>query len=166
MRFRFTIPSGWKAQNTPQAVVAVSPQQNAMVQLTLGKARPRRPRASSSASRACRPGSPSRETINGIPAVASQFQAQTQQGVLQGLVAFFGYNGQTYQILGYGPAQGFAANQQAIRQVLGSFAPVNDQRVLNVQPNRIEIVRIERPETLGRSRSAPDRRSRSPSWRS
>jgi predicted Zn-dependent protease len=149
MRFRFTIPSGWKAQNTPQAVVAVSPQQNAMVQLTLGKGSPEEAARQFLSQQGLQAGQPSRETINGIPAVASQFQAQTQQGVLQGLVAFFGYNGQTYQILGYGPAQGFAANQQAIRQVLGSFAPVNDQRILNVQPSRIEIVRIERPETLG-----------------
>jgi predicted Zn-dependent protease len=149
MRFRFTIPSGWKAQNTPQAVVAISPQQNAMVQLTLGKGSPEEAARQFLSQQGLQAGQPSRETINGIPAVASQFQAQTQQGVLQGLVAFFGYNGQTYQILGYGPAQGFAANQQAIRQVLGSFAPVNDQRILNVQPSRIEIVRIERPETLG-----------------
>jgi predicted Zn-dependent protease len=152
LRFRLAMPNGWRAQNTPQAVVAVSPQQDAAIQLTLVPGQGATPETAARqflAQQGIQPGQAVRETVNGLPAVASYFQAQTQQGAVQGLVAFFGHGGQTYQVLGYAPAQRFGAYDAAIRQVLGSFAPVTDARVLNVQPNRIEIVRLDRAMTLG-----------------
>ena len=152
LRFRLALPSGWQAQNTPQAVIAVSPQQDAAIQLTLVQAQGATPETAARqflSQQGIQPGQAVRETVNGVPAVASYFQAQTQQGTIQGLVAFFGHGGQTYQVLGYAPAQRFGAYDQAIRQVLGSFAPVTDPRVLNVQPNRIEIVRLDQAMTLG-----------------
>jgi predicted Zn-dependent protease len=150
LRFRLALPNGWKAQNTPQAVVAVSPQQDAAIQLTLaqGQATPEAAARQFLAQQGIQPGQAVRETVNGVPAVASYFQAQTQQGAIQGLVAFFGHGGRTYQVLGYSPAQRFGAYDPVIRQVLGSFAPVSDARVLNVQPNRIEVVRLDRAMTL------------------
>jgi predicted Zn-dependent protease len=93
-------------------------------------------------------GQASQQTVNGVPAVASTFQAQTEQGVIQGLAAFFTYNGSTYQVLAYAPAQRYGAYEAAFRQSLGSFAPVTDSRVLNVQPNKINIVTVQQPTTL------------------
>jgi len=42
LKFQFRIPSGWKVQNTKQAVLAVSGQQDAMVQLSMGQGAPLR----------------------------------------------------------------------------------------------------------------------------
>ena len=83
-----------------------------------------------------------------MPAVASTFQAQTEQGVIQGLAAFFTHNGATYQVIGYAPAQRFGAYQAAFRQSLGSFAPVTDSRVLNVQPKKLNVVSLPQQMTL------------------
>ena len=94
------------------------------------------------------------QTVNGVPAVASTFQAQTEQGVIQGLAAFFTYNGTTYQVIGYAPAQRYAAYDPVFRQSLGSFGPVTDPRVLNVQPNKVTIVTLSAADDAHRIRAA------------
>ncbi len=86
--------------------------------------------------------------MNGIPTVASYFQAQTEQGVLQGLAGFLEYGGRTYQLLAYAPAGSFSQYQSLFGQVLSSFAPVTDQRVLSVSPNRVQVVRLDQAQTL------------------
>jgi predicted Zn-dependent protease len=150
MRFRLAFPSGWQAQNTLQAVVAVSPQQDAILQLTLAQGgSPETAARQFLAQQGIQPGQAAQQSVNGVPAVASYFQAQTEQGVIQGLVAFFGHGGQTYQVLAYAPGQRFGAYDQLFRQVLGSFAPLTDPAILGVQPNVVRVVRVDRAESLG-----------------
>jgi predicted Zn-dependent protease len=149
LRFQMTLPSGWQGQNLTQAVVAVSQQQDAIIQLTLAQGGS--PDAAARAflsQQGIQAGQATRETVNGVPAVASTFQAQTEQGVIQGLAAFFTYNGSTYQVIGYAPAQRYAAYADVFRQSLGSFAPVTDQRILSVQPNKVSVVTLPQAMTL------------------
>lgn len=149
LRFQITLPSGWQGQNLAQAVMAVSPQQDAMIQLTLAQGNsPENAARTFLSQQGIQAGQASQQTVNGVPAVASTFQAQTEQGVIQGLAAFFTYNGATYQVLAYAPAQRYGAYEAAFRQSLGSFAPVSDSRVLNVQPNKINIVTVQQPTSL------------------
>jgi predicted Zn-dependent protease len=89
-----------------------------------------------------------RQNIQGLPAVVSYFQAQVQQGQIRGLVGFVDHAGRTYQVLGYAPAGSFAAYDPAFQQALGSFRRLTDPQMLNMQPNRIDIVRITQPTTL------------------
>jgi predicted Zn-dependent protease len=149
LRFQITMPSGWQGQNLTQAVIAVSPQQDGIIQLTLAQGSS--PEAAARAflsQQGIQAGQASQQTVNGVPAVASTFQAQTEQGVIQGLAAFFTYNGTTYQVIGYAPAQRYGAYDSIFRQSLGSFGPVTDSRVLNVQPNKVTIVTLSQPMTL------------------
>ena len=149
LRFQISLPSGWQGQNLSQAVIAVSPQQDGIIQLTLAQGNS--PEAAARAflsQKGIQAGQASQQTVNGVPAVASTFQAQTEQGVIQGLAAFFTYNGATYQVIGYAPAQRFGAYESAFRQSLGSFAPVTDSRVLNVQPKKLNVVTLSQQMTL------------------
>jgi len=149
LRFQITLPSGWQGQNLAQAVMAVSPQQDAMIQLTLAQGNsPENAARTFLSQQGIQAGQASQQTVNGVPAVASTFQAQTEQGVIQGLAAFFTYNGATYQVLAYAPAQRYGAYEAAFRQSLGSFAPVSDSRVLNVQPNKINVVTLQQSTSL------------------
>jgi predicted Zn-dependent protease len=149
LRFQITMPSGWQGQNLTQAVVAVSQQQDAIIQLTLAQGNsPEAAARTFLSQQGIQPGQASQQTVNGVPAVASTFQAQTQQGVIQGLAAFFTYNGATYQVIGYSPAQRYGAYDAVFRQSLGSFAPVTDQRVLNVQPNKVTVVTLPQQMSL------------------
>jgi predicted Zn-dependent protease len=149
LRFRLTFPSGWQLQNLPQAVVGVSGQQDAAIQLTLAQGSdPAAAARQFLGQQGIQPGQAVRDVINGIPTVASYFQAQTEQGVIQGLVGFFSYGQATYQVLAYSPAGRFGAYDALFRQVIGSFAPVSDARILGVQPRRIDIVRLAQPMSL------------------
>ncbi|HJU65660.1 MAG TPA: M48 family metallopeptidase, partial [Gemmatimonadaceae bacterium] len=105
LRFKVDFPSGWQAQNTPQAVVAVSPQQDAVIQLTLaGTGSPADAARQFLSQQGVQPGQATQETINGLPAVASYFQAQTEQGVIRGLAVFLSHGGRTYQVMAFTPA--------------------------------------------------------------
>jgi predicted Zn-dependent protease len=149
LRFQITLPSGWQGQNLTQAVVALSPQKDGIIQLTLAQGNS--PEAAARAflsQQGIQAGQASQQTVNGVPAVASTFQAQTEQGVIQGIAAFFTYNGTTYQVIGYAPAARYAAYDPLFRQSLGSFAPVTDARILNVQPNKVNVVTLPQSMTL------------------
>ena len=149
LRFSMEFPSGWRVQNTPQAVVGISGQQDAMVQLTLAQgADPATATRSFLGQQGIQAGQTFQQNINGIPAAGSYFQAQTQQGVIQGLVAFFSYGNNTYQILGYAPQQRFGAYDATIRNVIGSFRSVSDPALINVQPAKVAVVRVDQATTL------------------
>jgi predicted Zn-dependent protease len=148
LRFRIDFPAGWGYQNLPQVVMAGSPQNDAAIQLTLVQGS-----ATQAAQRflgqqnVTTPG-PSRETINGLPAVSARFRAQTQQGVLDGLALWIEHEGRTYQVLGLSTAARYAAYDPIFRASLGSFRVLTDARVLGLQPNRIRLVRIPESMTL------------------
>ncbi|MDF2772614.1 MAG: peptidase [Geminicoccaceae bacterium] len=149
LRFQISFPSGWKGQNLTQAVVGVSQQQDAIIQLTLAQGNsPEAAARTFLSQQGIQAGQASSQTVNGVPAVASTFQAQTEQGVIQGLAAFFTYNGATYQVLGYSPAQRYGAYADTFRGSLGSFKPVTDSRILNVQPNKIDVVTLPQAMSL------------------
>jgi predicted Zn-dependent protease len=149
MRFRMNFPQGWKTQNLPQSVNALAPQQDAVLQLTLAQGANAEDAARRFLSQqGLRVGQTSRQNVNGNPAVVSYFQAQSQQGVISGMVAFIEHGGRTFQVVAYTPAQLFSRYEQSFRQVIGSFADVSDPAVLNVRPNRVDVVRTTRQMTL------------------
>ena len=74
-----------------------------------------------------------------MPAASGYFQAQTEQGEVQGLVTFLSYNGHTYGILGYTPGGKLTQYDQAFRQTIGSFGPLKNEAALNVQPAKVEL---------------------------
>ena len=149
LQFQIQFPAGWKTQNLPQAVVAVSPQQDAMIQLTLaGRGGAQAAAQQFLSQQGIQPMQTSRQSIQGLPAVTSYFQAQSQQGVIGGLVGFIEHSGQTYQILGYAPGQRFNQYDRTIQQTLGSFGRLTDPRALAAKPNRIDVVRISQAMTL------------------
>lgn len=151
LRFRIDFPEGWRTQNLPQSVNAMAPQEDAILQLTLAQGAANADDAARRflSQQGIRPGQGGRQNVNGNPAVVTYFQAQTQQGgVITGMAGFIEHRGNVYQVLAFTPAQSFSRYEQAFRRVLGSFAEVSDPSVLNVRPNRIDIVRTTRQMTL------------------
>jgi predicted Zn-dependent protease len=149
LRFSISFPAGWAVRNMPQAVVGVSQNQDAGMELTLAQGGSSRAAASAFLNQqGIAAGQASQQQVNGVPVVATTFQAQTQQGVVQGLAAFFDHGGQVYQVIGYSPQQRYGAYDSAFRNALGSFAPVTDPAILNVKPNRMDIVQSPRAQTV------------------
>lgn len=148
LRFRMTFPQGWATQNLPQAVTALSPRRDAVIQLTLsGDATPEAA-AQRFFAQGVQQGQTGRETVNGLPAVVGYFRAQTEQGVVDGVAGFVTYGGRTYQVIAYTSGGQLSGYDRTFRQVIGSFAQLTDPQALAVQPNRISIVRLDRSMTL------------------
>lgn len=148
LRFQLRFPRDWKTQNQPDAVVAISPRQDAIVQLTFDEGN-----ATTAANRffsqqGIQAGRTERDNINGIPAVMGYFQAQTEQGVVAGLAAFITYDDNTYRLLSYTPSRLMNSYDAAFRDIANSFARLTDASALNVKPDRIKLVRLESAMTL------------------
>jgi predicted Zn-dependent protease len=149
LRFQIGFPSVWRRQNRARAVMAVSPQNDAAIQLTLsGDASPDAAAQRFLQAPGIETGTVARQTINGLPAVVASFRATTQQATLQGLAVFIAYEGRVYQILGYAVAAVYSQYHSVFQQSLGSFAPLTDPAALAVQPDRIRIVTTASAMTL------------------
>jgi predicted Zn-dependent protease len=148
LAFRLTFPAGWQTVNTKQAVRAVSPNQDAAMELTLAEGSPAQALSRFGAHEAVQVGRSRQESLNGLPAVRAEFAAASEQGVFRGLALFVSHGGNTYQILGYAPEARWGAHEARIHESLGSFARETDPRVLAAEPNRLDIVQLQRSHTL------------------
>ncbi len=149
LRFQLEYPQGWKTQNGADAVVAVSPEQDAIIQLSLaGKASPREAVQQFLSQQGVQAGNTSSSSVNGLPAASGYFSAQTEQGTIQGLVTFISYNGNTYGMLAYTPQGKLNTYDGAFRQAIGSFSQLRNQAALSVKPARLELVKLPRQMTL------------------
>lgn len=149
LKFQLTFPEGWQTQNTAQAVMAGSPNQDAIIQLSLaGKASPREAATQFLSQQGIKAGNGSTASINGLPAASSYFQAQTEQGAIEGLATFISYGGVTYGILSYTPAGKLSTFDAAFRQTAGSFSELKDQAALSVQAAKVELVKLPKEMTL------------------
>lgn len=148
LAFRFAFPAGWTTSNQKSAVVAVSPNQDAMIQITLAE----EPTPDAAARRFFgaqgMAGSPRSDRINGLDAVTGNFAVATQSGPVRGVAAFIAHGGRVYDVLAYAVESRWSAYDSAARQAIGSFARLTDQAVLAVQPQRLDIVTLERAMTL------------------
>jgi predicted Zn-dependent protease len=142
-------PQGWKTSNEKQAVGAISPNQDAVVVVTLSDQRS--PQAAAQqffSQQGIQEGQTLRTDLGGLPAVARIFGAQTQSGNIQGIAAFAEKSGKVYRILGYTVAQNWSRYEDLLSSSLSSFGPVTDRQALNVQPKRVDVVSLPSSMTL------------------
>ncbi len=150
MRFQLTFPAGWTTNNGAQAVVAVSPQGDAVVELTLA-AEPNADAASRAffSQQGITSGPSGRSSLSGgLSVVRTQFAAATQSGTLRGTVLFVDYGGGVFRLIGYAPEARWATHQGTAERAMLSFAQLTDRAALNVQPNHVDIVQMTRRTTI------------------
>lgn len=149
MAFRLTFPDGWKTNNGVNAVVGVSPQEDAVIELTMaGDQPPSAAAAKFLAQEGMVGGTTSSDAINGLSAAMAPFRFTSSQGELAGRVAFVSLDGKTFRILGYGSEAGEANNRSAMHSSLTSFRRLTDKAALAVQPATLEVITIDRAMTL------------------
>jgi len=148
LKLQMAFPEGWKIQNRAGGVVAVSPQQDAVVQLTLGGASPEESARSFFAGEGITPGQTRKEQVNGLPAVSGEFQAQNEQTPLAGQATFVSYQNRTYALIGFTKAASYQNYARILRTSLTSFKALTDPKALAVQPNRIRVHQLTRTMTL------------------
>ncbi|HEX7049295.1 MAG TPA: M48 family metalloprotease [Longimicrobiales bacterium] len=150
LRFQLAFPEGWKTANQRQAVVAVSPAEDAMMQLTLVEAE-----SAAGAARAFAGGqgvsasAPRRLTIHGLPAAMVDYTATLEGGQpVAGEAAFIEHGGAVYRILAYAVRARWGDYGGAVEAAIGSFQRLTDPDALAVEPWRLDIVELKQAMTL------------------
>lgn len=150
LRFTLTFPEGWATQNATQAVTAMSASKDAIIQLTLSRApSPDSAARAFAAQQGVQAGAVVRPALTAFASsVALPFAALIEADTLRGRVLFVEHGGLVLQLLAYGPSAGWASHQAVAERALGTFAVLTDRAALEVQPQRVQIVRVDRAMTM------------------
>ncbi|HEY3448762.1 MAG TPA: M48 family metalloprotease [Myxococcales bacterium] len=156
LKISVDLPQGWKVQNTASQMTAVSPGQDAAVQLQVAGAMPLDQAAQQifgggqgQQQSGLKASGPSRNaTVNGLPALLTDFTGQTSQGAnVQGTLELLSHGGKTFALLAYA-AQSAGQYPTELSRVLSSFRPETDSARLSVQPARVQVTKVAQAETL------------------
>lgn len=158
LQFRFNFPQGWQVENYPVAVQITEPNGAAMLQFTFAEGQTARAAGQAFAAQDGFTISEQQAlTVNGLTAYRVTGTANTQSGQL-GLVAYFiEHRDNVYQFFGVAGANTFNQIRPTLISSLGSFANETSSSVLNRQPVRVELVRVNTPtrfQDLLRNRAA------------
>jgi predicted Zn-dependent protease len=152
LRFRLQLPRGWRVHNTPSAVVAIEPDRQAQLQMTLEPSEGLSPsayvrRVAGDADAVLVEGGA--ERIGGYDAYAAVLRVGTQSNaVLVQLVAIQRKPGDpVFQIIG-AAGERFRAWQTSILAAARSFGPLDDAAALGIQANHVEVVHVGSARTL------------------
>jgi len=149
LRFQLSFPEGWTTNNGAQAVIAVSPAQDAVVELSQATERSGDAAARAFLSQQGITSGPSaRGSVSGLSTVSAPFAAATNNGTLRGTVSFVEYGGAVYRIVGYAPEARWPSYQATAERTLQSFQRLTDAAALNVQPQRVDIVTVAGRTTI------------------
>ncbi len=144
LEFQFDFPEGWQINNQRQAVGAISPEENAIVVLSLaGEETPAAATRAFFSQQGIEQGRPWQRGFTYFRTVASPTESS-----IVGIAGFFDYGGRVYTLLGYTPESGWSQNGRAMERSLGTFRRLTDRRYLDVQPKRVEIVQLDRAMTV------------------
>ena len=149
LKLQFEFPTGWRTANTNTAVMGVSQKQDAMIAVEgAGQVTPQQGLQQFLQQQGIQSGGTSTNAINGLPAAAATFQAQTEQGQLAGNVAYIQFDNFTLRVMAYTSTQNYSTYQNVFGQTIGSFRRLTDPAALAVQPVKIQLVRLPRAMTI------------------
>ena len=140
LRFEITMPSGWKNQNLPEAVVS-QPDDSAQLQVTLGQGSPAQSLQFLS-QQGITVTQRGQTTINGFPALTAAFDAQTESGVIKGITAALQYESRTYLMIGLMTEAGARRHTSTIEISMRSFRQLTDPALINVQGAVVQLVTL------------------------
>lgn len=139
MAFQMTFPDGWTIVNQRQAAGAISPEQDALVVLSLAKENtPADAVRTFFEPENVQPGGRWRDSFFNFNATASD------GSLLRGVVGFVKHRDLVFQLIAYAGQNDFSQYGNASRRSLASFSQLRDRRYLDVQPARVEIVELTR----------------------
>jgi len=143
MAFQLAFPEGWKIVNQRQAVAAVSPDQDALVVLTLaGEATPEAAAQAFFKPENIQPGGRWRDSFYNFNATGSD------GSTIRGVVGFVKHRDAVVQLVAYTGGDSFSQYGNAMRRSLASFGELRNRKYLDVKPARVRIVEVPRAMTF------------------
>lgn len=149
LEFDVIFPSGWHMINQRGAVAAISPDQDAVLEITQAQG--------TSGTTAAKLffdqkgiQSDRMETgsIHGLFTVSGNFLAETAEGIYKGKATFIEFNGNVYQLLGFSAEKNWSGYQNTIVSSIGSFRRLTDSKFLQMQPMRLKMITVQSTSSL------------------
>jgi predicted Zn-dependent protease len=81
-------------------------------------------------------------------AEGAQFQANTQQGPVDGAVTFVEHGGKVYELIAYAQQGSFRGYADEIGRAMQSFRPAGAREIGRVEPWRVDVVAVPSAMTL------------------
>jgi len=150
LAFVLRFPTDWSTANLTNAVMAQSPNEDAVIELTLSSGGHAQAARAFFAQDGMRDRNVRAGSINGHPSTSGEFQYRTDSGTLEGIATFIDLDDRTYRILGYTESGGLAAYRSPFDATARSFDRLTDPAALGVEPMRLELVTVQRETTLER----------------
>jgi len=149
LEFVLEFPDGWATQNAADAVTAISPNRDAVIQFRGAQGSAAEASARFLGQEGLQAGASSTGAIHGNRAVTAGFSAQGNDGSsIQGVVTFIEYRNATWGILAYSAAERFSSYDPLFRRSINSFDRLTDPVALGAQPLRLRIENVPQPMSL------------------
>lgn len=144
LAFRLKFPEGWKIVNQQSAVGALSPNEDALVVLSLAQeTSPKEAREAFFGQDGVERG----RKGQGFTYFQTKPQAETGQFV-QGVARFLSHQDQTFQLLSYTRDDKWRNYETAMSSSVGSFRKLKNKKYLDVQPQSMKLVKLKKAMTL------------------
>jgi predicted Zn-dependent protease len=154
LRFQIDLPHGWQVQNTPSAVLAGSPDERAVLQLTLEKSdlTPSDYTARLAQQAGAQVVEDAAERIGGAPGHVAVLRVPAEGGgtvdVMLGCVR---RDAGLFRLVGQTAPGAFAAHRDAFLGTIRSLRSLDDPAALRIEPNRVEVETLRSGTTLARA---------------
>jgi predicted Zn-dependent protease len=151
LKFQFPVPSAWQTVNMPAQVQMAPKDGKALMMLSLSaeKSLPRAADAFLQQFQLQQTGRQDKQ-VNGLPATviqAQQVDQQTQQ-IIKVMAYLIKHNGKVYQLLGMAYDQDFRTYSSRFQTTMEGFKKLTDASKINVRPERIKIVQLDKASSL------------------
>jgi predicted Zn-dependent protease len=151
LKFQYPIPNGWRTVNTPSQVQMAPEDGNALMVLSLSpKNNLTQAEQAYMETHQFEVTSRNNRQVNGLNArvvQGRQVDEQNQQ-VINILLYFMEYEGRVYQLLGMAYQQQYGNYESSFLRTMNGFDRLTDASKINVQPERIKIVKAPRTTNL------------------
>ncbi len=149
LALQITFPEDWNTQNSRGAVIGVSPKKDAFMEMTLSPETSveEAEQAFFEETKVSR-GNRWRPSLGGSRVSASYFQAGTAPKKLSGRATFVELGDQVFRLLTYSSSGRWRSYDRGLAGAVESFRRLEDRRYLDVEPARIEVVRLPEAMTL------------------
>jgi predicted Zn-dependent protease len=149
MKFQFSIPGGWKLQNTPQQVQMAPDNGEALLMLTLaGKGSLEETANKMLEQYQLTLVESKKENINGLNALLMIADQKQEKGTIRVLSSLIQYEGYIYSMMGISELSKFTTYQSAFLSSIRDFKPLTDSEKINRKPEVIRIKTVPQQMTL------------------
>ena len=149
MKFKFPVPTGWTINNLPSQVQMIDAKQQGIMLFTLAGT-PSSKTAADQFIQKTKAGVAKNEatTVNGLKARKVFSEIKDGSNVLRIQSYFIELSGQVYVFHGFSSSALFDNYQSTYTKTMTGFNRLKDRAKLDVKPDRIKIVKVNRAGTL------------------